>query len=149
MKNHVIFFSGGIASFEVAHYVKTNFPKDNILLYFTDTLWEDEDLYRFIDEVSDKLKLPLLYHSKGINPIQLMFKEAAVYNSRIGRCSTVLKIEVAMNFLKRGIEPAIVKWRNKQFLKQEIMPLQDSFIDNTTLYFGIGWEKNIEKERSL
>ncbi|MFY0521066.1 phosphoadenosine phosphosulfate reductase family protein [Lysinibacillus sp. UGB7] len=147
MNNHVIFFSGGIASFEVAHYVKTNYPKDNILLYFTDTLWEDEDLYRFIYEVSDKLELPLLYHSRGINPIQLMFKEATVFNSRIGRCSTVLKMEVALNYFKRGLKPKIFKYRNKNYLKQEIDPLHDSFISKTILYFGIGWEEEHRKRK--
>ena len=39
--NHIIFFSGGKSSFAVADYVKEKYPNDNILLYFTDTLWED------------------------------------------------------------------------------------------------------------
>lgn len=47
IKNHIIFFSGGTASFAVAAWVKKKHPNDNILLYFTDTLWESEDLYRF------------------------------------------------------------------------------------------------------
>jgi 3'-phosphoadenosine 5'-phosphosulfate sulfotransferase (PAPS reductase)/FAD synthetase len=53
--NHIIFFSGGKASLATADYVKNTYPDDNILLYNTDTLWENEDLYRFINEPSDKL----------------------------------------------------------------------------------------------
>lgn len=75
MQNHIIFFSGGKASFAVADWVQTNFPNDNIVLYFTDTLWEHKDLYRFIEEASDKLRLPLLNHSAGLNPLQLMFEK--------------------------------------------------------------------------
>lgn len=75
MKNRVIFFSGGKSSFSVADYVKTHFPDNNILLYFTDTLIEDPDLYRFIHEACDKLELPLLIHSRGITPAQLMVKQ--------------------------------------------------------------------------
>jgi 3'-phosphoadenosine 5'-phosphosulfate sulfotransferase (PAPS reductase)/FAD synthetase len=133
MRNHIIFFSGGLSSFSVADYVKTQFPQDNILLYFTDTLWENEDLYRFIDEVSDKLELPLLIHSSGLTPIQLMFEQKVVFNNRIGNCSKYLKMKVSEDYLKKGIQPNIEKWRNKEFLKNE------NFIEDATLYFGIGF----------
>lgn len=141
MKNHIIFFSGGKSSFTVAHLVKERYPNDNILLYFTDTLWEDEDLYRFIYEVSDKLQLPMLYHSIGLTPPQLMVKQRFMFNSRVGNCSKDLKMKPAAKFLKKGIEPEIVKWYNDQFLKAPIVPLSVGFRENTTLYFGIGWEE--------
>jgi hypothetical protein len=135
MKNHIIFFSGGKSSFSVADYVKTNFPDDNIVLYFTDTLWEDEDLYRFIYEASDKLELPLLIHSRGITPPQLMVLQRFMANSRVGTCSKELKIKVAANYLKKGIVPEIEKWYNKHFLKS------DDFVKDATLYFGISFEE--------
>lgn len=133
--NRIIFFSGGKSSFSVADWVKTNFPEDNILLYFTDTRWESEDLYRFIKEASDKLQLPLLIHSTGLNPIELMFEKKLVFNSMIGDCSKLLKMKVSRDYLKKGIVPPIEKWRNKEYLKSE------SFIDGATLYFGIGFEE--------
>ncbi|MEZ2660524.1 hypothetical protein [Aneurinibacillus aneurinilyticus] len=135
MKNHIIFFSGGKSSFSAADYVKTHYPEDNILLYFTDTLWEDDDLYRFIHEASDKLELPLLTHSIGLNPIQLMFEQKVIFNSRIGACSRILKMEVASNFLRKGVVPKIEKWHNRQHLQSE------NFSEDATLYFGIGWEE--------
>ncbi|MDE3837913.1 hypothetical protein C0966_00630 [Bacillus methanolicus] len=135
MQNHIIFFSGGKSSFSVADYVKTNFPDDNIILYFTDTLWEDEDLYRFIYEASDKLKLPLLTHSRGITPPQLMVLQRFMANSRVGTCSKELKMKVAANYLKKGVVPEIEKWYNKHFLKS------DDFVKDATLYFGIGFEE--------
>ena len=105
------------------------------MLYFTDTLWEDEDLYRFIEEASDKLQLPMLTHSMGVSPIELMFEQKVIFNSRIGNCSKILKMKVAADFLKKGKEPAIVKWRNKGFLKDS------DFITDATLYFGISWDE--------
>jgi hypothetical protein len=135
VRNHIIFFSGGMASFSVADYVKTNFPHDNILLYFTDTLWEDEDLYRFIHEGSDKLELPLLIHSRGITPPQLMIMQKFMANSRVGTCSYELKMKVATDYLKKGIVPEIETWYNKEYLKA------DEFINGATLYFGIGFEE--------
>jgi hypothetical protein len=135
MQNHIIFFSGGKSSFSVADFVKTNYPNDNIVLYFTDTLWEDEDLYRFIYEASDKLELPLLYHSRGITPPQLMVQQRFMANNRVGTCSKELKMKVSANYLKKGIVPEIEKWCNRNFLKAE------DFITDATLYFGIGFEE--------
>lgn len=134
-RNHIIFFSGGKSSFSVADWVKTNYPDDNIVLYFTDTKWEDKDLYRFIHEASTKLALPMLYHSMGLNPVELMFEKKLVFNSRIGDCSKILKMKVARDFLKKGIEPKEKYWVNKQYLKQEDVRTE------ATLYFGIGFEE--------
>lgn len=135
MRNHIIFFSGGKSSFAVADWVLERYPDDNIVLYFTDTLWEHEDLYRFIHEASDKLRLPLLTHSMGLNPIQLMFEKKLVFNSMLGECSKILKMRVAADFLKRGKRPPIEKWRNRECLKQE------DFVTDATLYFGIGFDE--------
>jgi hypothetical protein len=135
MKNNVIFFSGGTASFAVADWVKTNFPNDNTVLYFTDTKWEDKDLYRFINEASNKLELPMLCHSMGLNPIELMFEKKLVFNSRLGECSKILKMKVASDFLKKGLEPEHSYWVNKRFLKNE------DFRTNAKLFFGIGFEE--------
>ena len=133
MRNRIVFFSGGLSSFAVAHHLKTKFPEDNIVLYFTDTKWEDEDLYRFIDEVSDKLQLPLLKHSEGIDPVRLMIKLKALFSNRFGECSKVLKMRVAKRFIKRNKKPPFETWYNKQYLKDE------NFRDNPILYFGIAF----------
>ncbi len=130
-----MFFSGGKASFASADDAKTRFPNANIVLYFTDTLWENPDLYRFILEASDKLELPLLIHSLGLTPLQLMFKNKIVFNNMIGDCSVILKQKVSRDFLKKGLRPPIEEWHNRQFLKNE------DFITDAVLYFGIGFDE--------
>jgi len=133
--NRIVFFSGGLSSFAVAHHLKSEYPNDNIVLYFTDTKWEDEDLYRFINEASDKLELPMLTHSSGLDPVQLMIKQKIIFNSRMGNCSTILKMKVADKFLKKGIKPEFEEWRNKEYLKDE------NFITDAILYFGISFDE--------
>lgn len=142
MKNRILFFSGGLSSFLVAHYLKTTYKDDNIVLYFTDTLWEDEDLYRFIHEVSDKLELPLLIHSQDINPVELMIKRHTLFSNRFGVCSVVLKMRVARNYLFKKKKPKIEKWHNRKHLKNQ------NFIDGATLYFGISFEE-IHRKKAI
>lgn len=133
--NRLLFFSGGLSSFAVAHYLKTEYPNDNIILYFTDTKWEDEDLYRFIYDVSDKLELPMLIHSKGIDPVQLMIKQKILFNNRFGQCSLQLKMKTASDFIRKGKVPIKQKWVNKKYLKDE------NILDNPILYFGISFDE--------
>ncbi|MED3831619.1 hypothetical protein P4575_27920, partial [Priestia megaterium] len=103
------------------------------LLYFTDVLWEDEDLHRFIYEVSDKLELPMLIHSRGITPAELMIERKYMANSWAGICSRELKMKVSSDFIRKGIEPKITKWHNKKYLKSE------SILVDPVLYFGISF----------
>ena len=44
-------------------------------------------------------------------------------------------MKVARDFLKKSIDPPIVKWRNKEYLRDP------DFVTDATLYFGIGFEE--------
>ena len=50
MKDHVVFYSGGLASWATAMRVAEKHGTKNLKMLFTDTKMEDEDLYRFLDE---------------------------------------------------------------------------------------------------
>lgn len=52
LNGHLVFFSGGSASWYVAHRIKKEHSKEALHLLFTDTLIEDNDLYRFIIETA-------------------------------------------------------------------------------------------------
>lgn len=53
--NRIVFFSGGTGSWEVANRVRNEHGTDGLYLLFTDTLIEDNDLYRFIIETSAEI----------------------------------------------------------------------------------------------
>lgn len=52
---HIVSFSGGAASFAVAHFLVEKYGRENVLLVFCDTLIEDGDLYRFVVEGAAKV----------------------------------------------------------------------------------------------
>lgn len=52
---HIIFYSGGLGSWMTAKRVIEKHGKESVLLLFTDTLMEDEDLYRFLVETAGEI----------------------------------------------------------------------------------------------
>ena len=45
---HVFSISGGASSAICADRVIKKYGKENVILWFADTAWEDKDLYRFL-----------------------------------------------------------------------------------------------------
>jgi hypothetical protein len=66
---HIIFYSGGIGSWMTAKRVIDKEGKENAVLLFTDTLIEDEDLYRFLKETSRGFRDTTYSYSRGPNPL--------------------------------------------------------------------------------
>lgn len=65
---HIVFYSSGIASFATAHRIINKFGKNNCLLLFADTLIEDEDNYRFLQQSSELLDTELIWLWDGRTP---------------------------------------------------------------------------------
>lgn len=72
-KKRIIFFSGGLTSWMTAKRVVEKYGAENVVLLFTDTLIEDEDLYRFLLESSQELfgiyDKGLIEEAKKIPPV--------------------------------------------------------------------------------
>jgi hypothetical protein len=99
---HIVLFSGGLGSYFTAkRLLERGILKEDIILLFTDTKIEDEDLYRFINDAIKKLGIPLTNVSDG-RTIWEIFKDVRYLgNSRFDPCSRILKREVSRKFVKQ------------------------------------------------
>lgn len=89
--------SGGIAS---AISAILAFEKGyDFELIFADTKIEDHDLYRFIWDVSIKLKKPLIWLCDGRTPWEVFVDRKFIGNSRTAHCSQILKTDVVRKYL--------------------------------------------------
>lgn len=113
---HVVFYSGGIGSWAAARRVVDKHGAGSVDLLFTDTLIEDEDLYRFLRESSSNLGARLITIAEGRTPWQVFRDKRFIANPRVDICSRVLKRELSEKWLKKNRTP-----------------------ENTTLYVGIDW----------
>jgi 3'-phosphoadenosine 5'-phosphosulfate sulfotransferase (PAPS reductase)/FAD synthetase len=113
-----VFFSGGVMSWAAAKRAVAKYGADNTTLLFTDTLIEDADLYRFLDEAAANVGAPLVKIAEGRDPWQVFNDVKLIGNTRADPCSKILKREIGLKWLRDNCDP-----------------------ENTVLVFGIHFEE--------
>lgn len=103
---HIVLFSGGLGSyFTTKRLIERGISRQDIILLFNDTKVEDEDLYRFLKDATDKLEIPLTDFSDG-RTIWDVFKDRNfLSNSRVDHCSQYLKRTMSRRFIKNQFKP--------------------------------------------
>lgn len=115
---HVVMFSGGIGSWAAAKRVAALHGTDDLTLLFTDTLMEDEDLYRFLGEAAANVGGTLVRICEGRDPWKVFFDVRYLGNSRVDPCSRTLKREIADDWMQANCKP-----------------------EETCIYVGIDWSE--------
>ncbi|MDF0728435.1 hypothetical protein PY093_17495 [Cytobacillus sp. S13-E01] len=109
---HVAMYSGGASSAYVAYQMVQKYGIENSILFFTNTLWEDEDNYRFMEEVSDYIGLEITERVDGRTPEEVFYDYRFLGNSRLAKCSEELKVFQTITFLEelrddQNLEPIL------------------------------------------
>lgn len=108
---HVILFSGGASSAYVAKWVVDKYGKENCILFFTDTLWEDKDNYRFLEECADYIGIEVTKRVDGRTPEEVFFEQKFLGNARFAQCSEELKVKQTLIYIEdlrmEGYEPIL------------------------------------------
>lgn len=124
-KKTVVMFSGGLGSWGAARRIRDEDPNGKMVLLFADTLIEDEDLYRFLDDAAKNLSCKVERVADGRTPWQVFFDVRFLGNSRIDPCSRILKRELLRKWLDDNCSP-----------------------DDTTVVLGFDWTEIHRFERS-
>lgn len=102
---HIVFYSGGIGSWMTANRVIEQYGRENVVLLFTDTLIEDKDLYRFLDETEKDFGIKIIRVSDGRTPWQVFKDTRFLGNAKLAKCSHVLKQDTAKKWLESNFKP--------------------------------------------
>lgn len=105
---YVVMFSGGVGSWAAARRVGERYGTKNLTLLFTDTLIEDPDLYRFLDDAAADIGAPLVRVADGRTPWEVFKDRRMLGNSRIAPCSTELKQRPARAWMAANAPDATV-----------------------------------------
>lgn len=113
-------FSTGLASAVTLDMVQRKYGKKNTIALITDTNWEDEDNYRFGDEVIKHLGANLVRVDEGRTPPDIWLQGGYLVGPSGAPCTRKLKIEQTIKFIKQQSE-------------------------EVTLFFGIGKDEEHRK----
>jgi len=113
---HVVMFSGGVGSWAAAKRVAERHGASNLHLVFADTMMEDEDLYRFINEAVSNIGGQFHRLADGRTPWDVFRDTRFLGNTRADPCSRILKRELLRTWLEETFSP-----------------------DTATVYLGIDW----------
>lgn len=113
---HVVQYSTGAASAEVAWRVVDQHGPDDVVLLTADTRAEDDDNWRFAREVADRLGCEWVVLADGRTPMQVGRDERCVPNNRMAVCSKILKRKLLDRYRAEHFDPA-----------------------DTTVYLGYDW----------
>lgn len=105
---YVTSLSGGAAS-AVAHTrAIERYGKDNVIAWFADTQWEDDDLYRFLEDLEKFWGQSIRRYTKGINPLDVADNQNIIPNQKLAPCSQVLKQKPFKKFIEWHEKPVTV-----------------------------------------
>lgn len=90
---YIVNVSGGLTSFEALRRTLDRYGKENTFATFADTLIEDEDLYRFLDDQERYFGIKIERVADGRTPFQVMKDERCIkmFQSDMVPCSKILK----------------------------------------------------------
>lgn len=107
--NHVVMFSGGLGSWLAAKRVRDTFGAlVDLTLLFADTLIEDADTYRFIEEAAANVGGELVTVKDGRDIWQVFKDDRFLGNSRLANCSKYLKQKPCREWLDANMPDATV-----------------------------------------
>lgn len=103
--NFVMSFSGGMCSWFGARRLVYRYGTKAVTLLFADTLIEHPDLYRFLDDASHDLGVPITRIADGRTPWDVFFQERMMGNTRVDLCSRILKRELLDKWHIKNCDP--------------------------------------------
>lgn len=113
---HIVQYSGGLCSYWALRRVIEQYGKESVTALFADTNMEDEDLYRFNDDVERSLEIKIIRISDGRTPWGVMRDEKVIGRSGLDVCSRILKRDL------------LDKWR-----------FENTTPENSRFYLGLDW----------
>jgi 3'-phosphoadenosine 5'-phosphosulfate sulfotransferase (PAPS reductase)/FAD synthetase len=102
----IISLSGGIGSWCCLDRILQESGLESVDCVFCDTLSEDGDLYRFLEDIEKYYSIRITRLCSGETPFSLAWKEKFIFNSRVAKCSSELKSKPFRKWLEDSYDPS-------------------------------------------
>lgn len=142
--NYVMSLSGGVASAVAADRAIQRYGREAVTLRFADTSWEDEDLYRFLDDLMLRWGGELHTIKDGRTPLEVAEDRQIIPNSQIAPCSSVLKSLPFMEMDRNSPKPLTVllglDWRELHRVERMRAKYEPLASDGLFVDFPLLWK---------
>jgi len=101
MIKHIVSLSGGIGSYATLERVLQHADPAQVEAVFCDTMAEDGDLYRFLEDIEHRFGLQIVRLCRGKTPMELAFETKFLFNSRFANCSRELKSKPFQEYISQ------------------------------------------------
>ncbi|HEU5013923.1 MAG TPA: hypothetical protein VFT66_15490 [Roseiflexaceae bacterium] len=140
--NYIVSLSGGVASAVAADRAIQRYGREAVTLWFADTSWEDEDLYRFLDDCMQRWGGDLIRYCDGRTPLEVAEDVKLIPNQRRAPCTLKLKIEPFVKYIKAQPKPLTVllglDWKEQHRM---VRPKANyEAIDGVTVDYPLMWK---------
>lgn len=151
--HYVMSLSGGVASAVAADRAIQRYGREAVHLRFADTNWEDDDLYRFLDDLMARWGGELQIIREGRTPLEVAEDRQIIPNSQIAPCSSVLKSQPFMELDRASTKPITVllglDWRelhrvDRMRAKYEPHASEGMFVDFPLLWKPLEFRPYVE-----
>jgi 3'-phosphoadenosine 5'-phosphosulfate sulfotransferase (PAPS reductase)/FAD synthetase len=97
---YAVSLSGGLASALAAERAIQRYGRSQVLLWFADTLEEDEDLYRFLHDLMCRWGGVLYWYTDGRRPLDIAEAKQIIPCNQLAPCSFELKVRAYRDFIQ-------------------------------------------------
>lgn len=96
----IVSLSSGASSAVAAQRAIDKYGRGRVELVFADTLWEDDDNYRFLDDLERHFAMPITRLISGLTPLDDADNEHIIPNQKLAKCSNHLKVDVIKAYVQ-------------------------------------------------
>ena len=140
---YAVSLSGGLASAISAERVIQRYGRENTLLWFADTLYEDDDLYRFLLECMQRWQGTLYWYTDGRTPLEVAAQKKLIPCNLAAPCSYELKVKPFRQFIQAMPTLPVVYIGLDRWEKRRLASVTQSYgkaIPSVVVDYPLLWE---------
>jgi len=124
---YAVSLSGGLASAISAERVIQRYGREDTLLWFADTLYEDEDLYRFLCDCMTRWGGALYWYTDGRTPLEVAAQKKLIPCNLAAPCSYELKVKPFRQFILAMPSLPVVYIGLDRWEKRRLISVKESY----------------------
>lgn len=140
---HAVSLSGGLASAVAAERVIQRYGREQVILWFADTLYEDEDLYRFLHDCMKRWQGVLYWYTDGRTPLEVAAQKKLIPCNLAAPCSYELKVKPFRQFIQAMPSLPVVYIGLDRWEKRRLVSVKQSYgqaIPAAVVDYPLLWE---------